>query len=185
MMDIAQTAPETIILAEDEASLYLQATTTTVWAPRGQTPVVSVQPARDRVSFYGTLNLHSGQEVTTQEPTMNSEATARHLNQVLATYPEVPILLLWDRASWHGGEAVRALLAANPRLEVMRFPTAAPDLNPQEMVWKATRKAISHNHDERQLASLGDRFEQHLKTTTFCYSMLEKYDHDRICAMFK
>jgi hypothetical protein len=54
MMDIAQTAPETIILAEDEASLYLQATTTTVWAPCGQTPVVSVQPARDRESFDDT-----------------------------------------------------------------------------------------------------------------------------------
>jgi len=35
-MDIAQTAPETAILAEGEASLYLQATTTavcfTAWA---------------------------------------------------------------------------------------------------------------------------------------------------------
>jgi hypothetical protein len=41
-MDIAQTAPETLILAEDEASLYLQATTTAVWAARGQTPMVRV-----------------------------------------------------------------------------------------------------------------------------------------------
>jgi hypothetical protein len=57
---------------------------------------------------------------------------------------------------------VRAVLEANPRLEVMRFPTAAPDLNPQEMVWKATRAAISHN---QLLASLADQFEQHLVST--------------------
>jgi transposase len=175
-MDIAQTAPETVILAEDEASLYLQATTTAVWAPQGQTPLIRVHPNRDKVSFYGSLNLRSGQEVVTQEPTMNGEATARHLNQVLTTYPDLSILLLWDKATWHGGPAVRAVLEANPRLEVMRLPTAAPELNPQEMVWKATRAAISHNHDERQLATLTERFEQHLISTTFCYSMLEKYD---------
>lgn len=183
-MDIAQTAPETMILAEDEASLYLQATTTAVWAPRGQTPIVRADPGRQKVSFYGTLNLHTGQEVVTQESTMDGEATARHLGKVLEAHPDVPLLLLWDKASWHGGPAVRAVLEAHPRLEVMRFPTAAPELNPQEMVWKATRAAISHNHDERQLASLADRFEHHLLSTTFCYSMLEKYDHGRICAMF-
>lgn len=183
-MDMAQTAPQTVILAEDEASLYLQATTTAVWAPQGQTPVARVHPNRDKVSFYGTLNLHSGEEVATQEATLNGEATARHLQKVLDTYPEVPLLLLWDRAPWHGGPFVRAVLEANPRLEVMCLPTAAPDLNPQEMVWKATRAVVSHNHDERQLPSLADRFEQHLAATTFSYSLLEKYDHGRTCAMF-
>jgi hypothetical protein len=53
-MDLAQTAPETVILAEDEASLYLQATTMAVWAPRGQTPLVRVHPNRDKVSFWVT-----------------------------------------------------------------------------------------------------------------------------------
>lgn len=184
-MDVAQTAPETVVLAEDEASLYLQATTAAVWAPIGQTPLIRVHPNRDKVSFYGSLNLRSGQEVVTQEATMNGEATARHLDKVLTAYPDTRILLLWDKATWHGGPAVRAVLEANPRLEVMRLPTAAPELNPQEMVWKATRAAISHNHDERQLATLAERFEQHLASTKFCYSMLEKYDHDGICAMFK
>ena len=183
-MELAQTAPETVILAEDEASLYLQATTTAVWAPQGQTPLVRVHPNRDKVSFYGSLNLQTGQEVVTQEPTMNGEATARHLEKVLSTYPDRPILLLWDRATWHGGPDVHTVLAANPRLELMRFPTAAPELNPQEMVWKATRAAVSHNHDERKLATLAEQFEQHLASTTFCYSLLERYDHGRICAMF-
>ena len=56
-MDIAQTAPDTVILAEDEASLYLQATTMRVWAPVGQTPSVRVDTQRDMVHFYGCLNL--------------------------------------------------------------------------------------------------------------------------------
>jgi transposase len=54
--------------------------------------------------------------------------------------------MLWDRARWHGGEPVRQVLAAYSRLEVIKLPVAAPDLNPQEQVWKATRRAVSHNH---------------------------------------
>jgi transposase len=156
-----------VILAEDEAIIYLQATTTYVWAPQGQTPVVRVHPGRDKVCFYGTLNLDTGEDIITREPGMNSEATTRHLQEVLDTVPDKPILLLWDRAKWHGGQAVRNLLAANPRLEVMPLPTAAPDLNPQEQVWKATRGAVGHNHDVRQLRHLAERFEQHLTSTSF------------------
>ena len=116
---------------------------------------------------------------------MNSEATARHLELILATYPEKPILLLWDRATWHGGQAVRSILEANPRLEVMRFPTASPDLNPQEQVWKATRIATSHNHEERDMILLANRFEQHLSVTTFSHSLLKTYNYNTVCAIFK
>ncbi len=162
-----------MILAEDEASLYVQATTMRVWAPRGQQPVVAADPGRAKTSFYGTLNLHSGAEIVTQVEKMNAEATAQHLEQLLAAYPEVPLLLLWDRAPWHRGEKVREVLAANPRLEIMVFPVAAPDLNPQEHVWKATREAVSHNHQERQLATLAERFKGHLTATIFPTTFLE------------
>ncbi len=162
-----------MILAEDEASLYLQATTMRVWALRGQQPVVAADPGRAKTSFYGTLNLHSGAEIVTQVEKMNAEATAQHLEQLLAAYPEVPLLLLWDRAPWHRGEKVREVLAANPRLEIMVFPVAAPDLNPQEHVWKATREAVSHNHQERQLATLAERFKGHLTATIFPTTFLE------------
>jgi hypothetical protein len=146
---------------------------------------VRVHPNRDKVSFYGTLNLQTGQEVVSKEATMNSEATARHLEKVLATYPGTSLLLLWDRASWHGGPLVRAVLEANPRLEVMCFLKAAPDLNLQEMVWKATRAAMSHNHDERQLVSLADQFEQHLVSTKFSYSLLQEHGHGHVRAIIK
>ena len=137
-----------MILAEDEASLYLQATLMRVWAPRGQPPVVAADPGRAKTSFYGTLNLRTGAEMVMQAETMNAQTTAAHLEQLLAAYPEVPLLLLWDRAPWHRGEPIRAVLAANPRLELMQFPVEAPELNPQEHVWKATREAMSHNHTE-------------------------------------
>ncbi len=64
------------------------------------------------------------------------------------------------------------MLAANPRLEVWQFLMAAPALNPQEHVWKATRAAVSHNHRDTQLAVLGQRFQAHLTSTAFRTSCL-------------
>jgi transposase len=185
MTDVAQKAPETIVLAEDEASVYLQATTQAVWAPKGQTPCVRVHPGRELTHFYGTLNLLTGAEVAQSESVMNSEASARHLEKLLTTYPAAPLLLLWDRAPWHRGAAVAQVLAANPRLEVMFFPTAAPELNPQEHVWKTVRRAISHNHNETQLPQLAQRFEEYLTDTAFEYSFLEKFDFVNLCDRFK
>jgi hypothetical protein len=76
-MDIAQDAPKTVFLAGDEASLYLQATTTRVWAPIGQTPLVHVHAGRDKTNLYGALNLHSGKEIVMRSDKLNAEASAR------------------------------------------------------------------------------------------------------------
>jgi transposase len=185
LIDVAQEAPETVLMAEDEAGLYLQATMIAVWAPRGQTPVVYVHPGREKVNFYGTLNLCTGEEIVMRSTVMNAETTAQHLQQILDTAPDVPILLLWDRAPWHRGQPIRDVLEANPRLEVMCFPVATPDLNPQEHVWKATRRAASHNHLTPRLPELADQFEQHLTSNTFESSFLDRYGFNAICPMFK
>ncbi len=155
-----------------------------VWALRGQTPQIWSAPNREKVCFYGTLNLLTGQVIVTRTETMNSEATAQHLEAVLAAYPEEPLLMLWDRAKWHGGPFVQQVLATNPRLEVMKLPIAAPDLNPQEQVWKATRRAISHNHQFIKLPSLADDFETHLKETIFPTTTLEFHGFHSLRPMF-
>jgi len=183
-MDVAQEPQPTVILAEDEASLYLQATRQSVWMIQGQTPTVRVDAGRTKTNFYGTLNLVTGQEVAMRADKMNAATSATHLEQILQAYPNQAILLLWDRAPWHHGSAIRRILDANPRLEVILFPVAAPELNPQEHVWKATRRAVSHNHNEPKLLRLAERFEQHLKTTQFQSSFLDRYGYNSIRPMF-
>ena len=173
-----------MILAEDEASLYLQATTTRIWAPRGRPPVVRLDPNRSKVNFYGTLDLRSGQQIVQQADTLNSENTARYLQTLLEHYPDQPILLLWDRAKWHQGTAVKEFLQAHPRLQVMFFPPASPELNPQEQVWKVARQAVSHNHSVLKLASLAQAFEAFLSSTSFSSNFLKPFALHRICPEF-
>jgi len=183
-MDVVQDAPHTLFLAGDEAGLYLQATTCQVWSPTGHTPVVRADPGRAKTNFYGTLNLHTGQEIAMRSDLMNAEVSAQHLELILAANPDVPIILFWDRAPWHRGKPIDNILEKHPRLEIIFFPTASPDLNPQEQVWKATRKEVSHNHLEVKLPHLAHRFLNILNSTTFHSSFLNKYGYLAICPMF-
>jgi len=137
------------------------------------------------VHFYGSLNLLTGEEIVTRTTVMKAETTALHIQQVLAAYPDKPMLMLLDRASWHHGPTIDALSAANPRLELLYFPTAAPDLNPQEHVWKAARENVGHNHLGAKLSQLATDFETYLKTTKFASPLLANHDYQRLCAMSK
>ncbi len=155
-----------------------------VWAPIGQTPSVRVDTQRDMIHFYGCLNLSNGEQTAMKSKKMNSETTAIFLEQLVQRYPDKPILLLWDRAKWHGGQAVREFLADNPNIEVMKFPPGSPDLNPQEHVWKLTREKVSHNHLMPKLNLLAEAFSSHLENTVFKSSFLDKYGFSSICPMF-
>lgn len=181
---MAQHAQTTVILAEDEASLYLQASNTTVWARQGHTPIVRVHPNRDCTHLYGSLNLITGQDIIMRSPKMNGDTTAVYLNQVLHTYPDQPILLLWDRAPHHKGPAISAVLQANPRLEILWFPPGAPDTNPQEHVWKDTRQHVCHAHTFNTLHQVVEAVEHHLLSNTFSSSLLPAHNFLHIHAMF-
>lgn len=142
----------------DEMSLYLQATLTRLWAPCGQTPVVRLSGPRDQVHFYGALNLCTGHEFGLPRQEMSSVETADFLRDLFACYPDQPMLLLWDRANWHKGQPIAAVLAAHSLVETMFFPPASPDLNPQEHVWSLARANISHNPTLPDLPTLRDAF---------------------------
>jgi len=183
-MDVAQDAPNTVLLAGDEAGLYLQATTCHVWSPIGQTPMVRADPGRAKTNFYGTLNLQTGQEVAMRSDLMNAEISAQYLEMILEENSDVPIVLFWDRAPWHRGRPIDKVLEENPRLEIIFFPPASPDLNPQEHVWKAVRRQVSHNHLEVRLPELADHFLNKLNSSTFISSFLDKYGYTAIHPMF-
>lgn len=178
-MDVVQTAPQTVFLAGDEAGLYLQATTCYVWSPTGQTPRV-----RAKTNFYGALNLQTGKDIAMRSDLMNAEVSAQYLEKLLDANPEVPLILFWDRAPWHRGQPIDNVLKKNPRLEIIFFPTASPDLNPQEHVWKAVRKEVSHNHLEARLPALADRFLDKLNSGIFKSSLLDQYGYNALRPMF-
>jgi transposase len=165
--------------------LYLQATTSFVWSVIGETPIVRAVPGRQQTHFYGALDLLSGQEIAWRSEVMTGAVTALFLQKLLASTPaDIPVVVFLDRAPWHRGEEVAKVLKENPRLELIFFPTASPDLNPQEHVWKAARKAVSHNHDFATLPALAGQFENFLHKTSFPSSFLDRFGYTAIYPMF-
>ena len=175
MTDFLQDHPDGQILALDEMSLYFQATTTRVWSPIGQTPLVRVSPQREYIHFCGVLNLRTGHEFVVPVLQQTGEETVNVLRDLLLCYPTQALLLLWDRASWHKGTAVNILLDNHPRLETIFFPPACPDLNPQEHVWSLARAAVSHNHTYSTFHQLKQAFLDFLSSTLFRFDWLAKY----------
>ena len=173
MIDFLQDYPDGVLLALDQMSLYFQATLTRVWAPVGQTPIVAVHPQRDHIHFYGALNLRDGREIACSAREATSALTTNFVMQLLMLYPQ-PILLLLDRAPWHFGE-LTDLIDQTERLQVVYFPPACPDLNPQEHVWERARHAISHNHTYRQFQALCDDFETYLNDTVFSTDFMDAF----------
>lgn len=115
---------------------------------------------------------------------MNAEISVQFLKMILETNPDVPIILFWDRAPWHRGKPIDRVLEEHPRLKIIFFPTASPDLNPQEHVWKSVRKQVSHNHLEARLPELADHFLDKLNSGIFKDSFLKRYGYTSICPMF-
>lgn len=164
--------------------MYLQATTSFAWSVIGETPIVRADPGRKQTHFYGAVNLMSGKEIVLRSDVMSGEISAQFLAAILETTPQAPVVIFWDRAPWHRGEEVAKIVKDNPRLEIIFFPPASPDLNPQEHVWKAARKAVSHNHSIASLPALADKFVEFLSKTSFPSSFLDRYGYNPVRPLF-
>ncbi len=175
MTDRLQTDPWLVILTMDQMSLYFQATLTRVWSPKGQTPLVKVHPQRDVTFFYGALDVRNGREIAVTASEQTSQVSADFLRILLMLFSRQNLLLLLDRASWHFGPAIDQVVSENPRLELIYYPPACPDLNPQEHVWSQAREHISHNHGYLRFDRLIHDFETYLVETPFETDFMDKY----------
>jgi transposase len=134
----------------------------------------------------GSIKLLSGGTIKKDDHfEATTEVTADFVRLLLVLYPAQPTLLLLNRAPWHHGPALAQVLDENSRLELMYFPPACPDLNPQEHVWERARDAISHNHTFPVLDRLISDFEDYLNETYFATTFMEHYTPPIDTAIFE
>jgi len=121
----------------DEAGFRLLPGLVHTYAPRGQTPILDVPFGRDHLSVLGALTLDGMLLTWIQDHSVKGNDVVRFLKHVLARIPG-KILLIWDNLPAHRGQAVKDFLAvgAAKRLTLKALPSYAPDLNPQEGIWR-------------------------------------------------
>jgi transposase len=160
---------ETVVLVEDEMIITSQTTTQKIWLPKGSHHFIECSNTRKRRSIYGFLDIKTGIETAFKAEKQTSEITAKILKKVLNMHQGKKIVLFWDNAPWHKGDAMRKLLETCNNLLIINFPPYAPDQNPQEHVWKAGRAQITHNTFISDIDKTVREFLTHLNNSIFKY----------------
>lgn len=163
---------KTVILTQDEMSLSSQTTVQKIWMPQGEYPKIEVASKRESRSIYGFLNIKTGHEHAFKTDWQNMYITVEILKKLRKIYPTEKLLLLWDKAPSHKGSKAQEFIQKDKNIETIYFPTAAPEQNPQEHVWKKARSQVSHNAFIKDIDKATDEFIDYLNTTQFPYSLL-------------
>jgi putative transposase len=125
----------------DETGLFLNPTVRRSWAPIGRTPVIGGDGGhRTKVSVIGALTVSPAAHrlgfyfATAVDGYFSAEKVVAFLRDLLRHLPG-KVVVIWDGGGNHKGPVIRAFLARNRRLWLVRLPAYAPDLNPVEAVW--------------------------------------------------
>jgi len=163
-----------VVLAGDEMVISTQTTFQKIWLPVSSFPKIDVSNKRMNRSIYGFLNIENGVEHAYKADWQNSKNTCKILNKLCKLYQGKKIVLLWDNAPWHRSKEVREWLKKTKHdIFLIAFPRYAPELNPQEHVWKEGRAKISHNKFIEHIDKIATKFIDYLNNTLFRYSLLD------------
>ena len=135
----------TQLWCEDEVHFQRHSSLIRMWAPKGQQPRVLSASTRQKVGYFGALNLKTGCLITQEAPTFNAETFGDFLGHLLQrTRGKLYVIL--DNASWHRAQELREFFTWNRhRLVRIYLPPYSPELNPIERVWRITRRQVTHN----------------------------------------
>jgi transposase len=121
----------------DQSGFYLLPMVVRTYAPVGKTPILRECLTRDHLSAMSGITLDGKLYMIEQERAFKGEDVVRFLKHLLRRIPG-KLLVIWDGSPIHRSKAVKRFLAegAAQRLRLEQLPGYAPELNPDEGVWK-------------------------------------------------
>ncbi len=143
------------ILFVDQSGFYLLPCVVRTYAPMGQTPILHEQLSRDHLSVISGISLEGKLYMMEQQRAFKGEDVVRFLRHLLRQIAG-KLLVVWDGSPIHRGRAVKDFLAsgASHRLQLEQLPGYAPELNPDEGVWKHLKYVELKNVCCRSLSEL-------------------------------
>jgi transposase len=132
----------------DEAHFRADADLRGKWVLKGEAALVdsTSPPLREKATYYSAVCLDTG-EVEAMEICKNctAETSVAFLCQLRAKYSQ-PLIVIWDNAPIHHGEAMRQYLSTPElNLRLVSLPGYSPDFNADEAIWDWVREEIKAN----------------------------------------
>jgi transposase len=131
----------------DQSGFYLLPAVVRTYAPVGQTPVLREKLSRDHLSVISAISLEGRLYMMEQERAFKGKDVVRFLKHLMRQIPG-KLLVIWDGSPIHRGGAVKDFLAsgaARRRVQLEQLPGYAPDLNPDEGIWKHLKRVELKN----------------------------------------
>jgi transposase len=121
----------------DQSGFYLLPMVVRTYAPIGQTPVLHEELSRDHLSAMSGITLEGKLLMMEQQRAFKGPDVVRFLRHALRRISG-KLLVIWDGSPIHRSRAVKNFLSdgAAARLQLEQLPGYAPELNPDEGVWK-------------------------------------------------
>jgi len=141
------------VFFEDECHFKLTLTIIRAWFLAGSLPEIKSPVDRFKVSIFGAMGMH-GQLITLENETFDAKTFRLFLEKLLREAEvgrnkdgkKKKILLVLDNARYHHAKILQPWLEeVSDLLELFFLPPYSPDLNPIEMLWKKTRRNVTHN----------------------------------------
>jgi len=121
----------------DQSGFYLLPMVVRTYAAVGKTPMLREHLTRDHLSAMSGITLEGRLYMIEQEGAFKGEDVVCFLKHLMRRISG-KLLVIWDGSPIHRGRAVKDFLAsgASHRLQLEQLPGYAPDLNPDEGIWK-------------------------------------------------
>lgn len=173
-----------VVFFQDECHLLWGNACGYAWGPTEQRIEIPITNEKERQTYYGVLNLLSGQTLIQAFPKGNSKYTVEFLKDLVQQCPDQKIGILWDGASYHkSGEVKEYLAEVNQglpeeewKITCILFAPHAPEQNPIEDVWLKGKNHVRKNYNLcSSFSDVKKLFVGKLHQKTFDFPKLQDY----------
>ncbi len=147
---------------QDECHFKLTLTIIRAWFLKGSFPEIKSPTDRFKMSVFGALGVN-GQLILDQSEVFNAITFQKFLEKIVIEASvgvnnrgtRKKILVVLDNARYHHAKIIQPWLEEmKDVIELFFLPPYSPDLNAIEMLWKKTRRAVTHNRFFESLDNL-------------------------------
>jgi transposase len=165
------------IFVADETRITWEAEIRRAWLRRNEKTILKVHRDHQYQNFFGVLNLKTGRSHAYRLDWQNQTTIIGSLTRLLRRCStKKKVCILWDNARWHKGKELRESLSKDGALKnihLINFPPYAPDVNPQEQVWKFAKDKISNDRLPDSFQETVSLFQRTIRSNTFDYKIPE------------
>lgn len=164
------------LLFVDESGFFLLPAVARTYAPVGETPILRHRLAHDHLSVIGAVGLKAQLYFHVHDHAIRSEEVVAFLRHLLR-HIRRKLLVVWDGASIHRSRVGKQFLQeeAPGRVHLERFPGYAPELDPEEYVWRHLK------HVELRNVCCADLVEARRELRAGCQRLRQKPHIIRAC----